>query len=184
MIIEPLELKTCTLRRLAAEDAAPIAKLANNPQISRLMRNQFPYPYRLADAEGFIEFSNAETSRGIHLAIEVDGLAVGVVGLAPGESGEVHARTAEIGYWVGEPYWGRGIASEAARALTDLVFEAGDLLRVFATVFDGNPASCRVLEKAGYTKEGIMRAHVEKSGKILDAHLYAKLNPTLGDSLN
>ena len=183
MLEDALTLTTCTLRRLVPSDAGSIARYANNPKVARWMRHRFPSPYQLTDAESFIALDTGDEASEKHFAIEVDGDAVGVIGLMPGEPGEVHQRTAEIGYWIGEPYWGRGIASDAALALSDAAFAEGRLLRIYASVYDGNTNSCRVLEKAGFEKEGIMRAYVEKNGEILDAHLYAKLSPALRNDL-
>lgn len=182
MFDKPIKLEGCRLRGLVESDAESIAELADNPEVARRMRNLFPSPYRVEDARWFIDHCARGDSVETHLAIDVAGRAAGVVGLIPGEAGEVHARTAEIGYWIGEPFWGRGIATQVVSALCRLAFENSDLLRIFATVFEGNTASCRVLEKAGFTREGVMRAHVEKGGEILDAHLFAKINPCLHEA--
>ncbi len=106
-------------------------------------------------------------------AIEVDGDAAGGIGVFLQE--DVARRSAEIGYWVGEAHWGRGIATDVVRRFTDWAFETYDLLRLYALVFDGNRGSCRVLEKAGYQLEGRMRKAVVKEGKVLDQLIYAKL---------
>ena len=180
MIEDPIELGPCSLRRLVPGDAVSVAEFANNPKVSRFMRNRFPYPYHLGDAQQFIEFAIEEGRADLHVAIDVGGRAIGVAGLIPGDAGEVHEHAAEIGYWIGEPFWGQGIASAAVRGLTEYAFAHTGLLRIYATVYEGNTASCRVLEKAGYTKEGVLRSHVEKAGEILDAHLYARISPSLG----
>ena len=176
---EPLSLATCTLRGFEVSDARSIAEVADNPKVAMRLRNVFPSPYTLSDAEEFVALCIGAGNANLHRAIAIDGEAVGAIGITPGEKGEVHQRTAEIGYWLGEPYWGRGIVTDALNGFSDYLFERTDLLRLFATVYDGNSASCRVLEKAGFEKEGVMRAFVEKNGEILDAHLYAKLSPAL-----
>ena len=106
-----------------------------------------------------------------HFAIAVDGKAVGGIGFHPGK--DVGRRTAEIGYWLGEPYWGRGIVSEALRAVTEHAFAKHDLVRLQAHVFEWNTASARVLEKAGYTREARLRKSVTKEGRTVDSYLYA-----------
>lgn len=176
----PLKLSTCTLRPLKISDAGSIAELANNPKIAMRLRNVFPSPYSPSDAEKFITLLIRPDYGEVVRGIDFDGVVVGAIGIKLGEKGEVCQRTAEVGYWLGEPYWGRGIVTDVVRAFTDHVFERTELLRISANVFDGNFASCRVLEKAGFQKEGVMRAYVEKNEEILDAHLYAKLSPTLG----
>ncbi|MGH7406412.1 MAG: GNAT family N-acetyltransferase [Candidatus Methylomirabilales bacterium] len=99
------------------------------------------------------------------------GEAVGRIGLDL--QTDVHRRSAEIGFWLAEPYWGRGIATEAVRAMTDFAFATFDLCRIFAGVFEWDPASVRVLEKAGYAYEGRLRKSVTKDGQTIDAFLYA-----------
>jgi RimJ/RimL family protein N-acetyltransferase len=107
--------------------------------------------------------------------MEVNGEAVGGIGLEP--QADVARRSAEIGYWLGEAYWGRGIATEAVRAVTDYGFAHGDLVRIYATVFEWNRASMRVLEKAGYQLEGRRRQAVTKDGQTIDDLLYAIIRP-------
>ncbi len=104
-------------------------------------------------------------------AIDIDGQAVGAIGIHPRVNEECH--TAEIGYWLGEAYWGRGIATAAVRGLAQSALEKTDLYRLFANVFSSNPASMRVLEKAGFQREGILRRAVVKEGVLLDTVVYA-----------
>ena len=111
----------------------------------------------------------------LNFAIVLDGEPIGGAGLEP--QLDVNRLTAEIGYWVAEPHWGKGIATEAARRLTEYAFEAFPFERLEAAVFEWNPASCRVLEKAGYRREGKLRRSVVKDGRIGDAFVYAKLRP-------
>ncbi len=161
------------LRPLQSADAPSIAAAADDPAIARWLRNGFPSPYTLADAESFIaDFAEREEGER-HLGIEVDGRVVGVIGVVPGTPGDVHERTAEVGYWLGASHWGRGIATAAVTAMTRSLFAETELVRLQAAVYEGNRASCRVLEKAGFTKEATLRSYVFKRGEILDAHLYA-----------
>ncbi len=101
----------------------------------------------------------------------IDRQAVGAIGLE--RNNDVYVRSAEIGYWVGEPFWGRGIATDAVRMMTDYGFSAFNLCRIYAGVFEWNPASSRVLEKAGYVCEGRLRKGVTKDGRTIDQWLYA-----------
>ena len=153
---QTLSLKTCAVRPFVPGDAEAIARVADNPRIAARLRNVFPSPYTVSDAEQFIALSNSPDYQRVSRAIVVDGVAAGGIGITPGERGEVHQRTAEVGYWLGERFWGRGVVTDALRGFTDHLFEVTDLLRIYATVYDGNGASCRVLEKAGFEKEGVM----------------------------
>ncbi len=162
-----LRLPSCTIRPWRASDLESLVLHADNPRIAANLRDVFPSPYTRADGEAWL----AVAARPSNFAIEVDGAAVGGIGLRLGE--DVHRRTAEIGYWLGEAYWGRGIVTEAVGALTRWGVEAFDLVRVDAHVFAPNVASARVLEKNGYVLEGRLRRRVEKRGEILDALVYA-----------
>ena len=158
------------LRTFRPDDAPSLAANADNRAIWLNLRDQFPHPYRIADAERYIAAVRARP-RPTSLAIAVDGVAVGSVSLRPGE--DVERLSAELGYWLGEPYWGRGIVTAAVRAMTAHAFERLELVRVFAVPFVRNPASCRVLEKAGYVREGRLRRSAVKEGVLLDQDLYA-----------
>ena len=155
-------------------DAEAVVRHANNANVARQLRDRFPHPYTRADAQGFLKaaVSAADTS---NLAIEVDGEAVGAVGYVIGT--DVERYSAEIGYWLGEAYWGRGIATEALMLVTAHVFASANLLRLFALPFADNAGSIRVLEKAGYVREAILRSSSVKFGQPRDQVLYARLNP-------
>lgn len=167
-------LSSCTLRPWRAGDVRSLVRYADNPNVARNMRDRFPNPYRAADARAWIKRAVAETPA-TSLAIVVDGEAVGGVGVELGH--DVFRRSAEIGYWLGEPFWGRGIATETLRAMTAYAFEQFDICRLEAGVFDWNPASMRVLEKAGYTLEGRARLSVTKGERTGDRLLYALVRP-------
>ena len=163
-------LSRCVVRCFRPDDAPSLARHANNRAIWISLRDQFPHPYTLADAERWIgETTGLEPPT--HFAIAVDGAAVGAVGLHLKK--DIRRRTAEIGYWLGEEFWGRGITTEAVRAVTRDAFARFDLVRLYAGVFEGNRASMRVLEKAGYTREALLRKAVVKDGRTLDLVLYA-----------
>jgi RimJ/RimL family protein N-acetyltransferase len=160
---------TC-VRRFAPGDATSLAAAADNPRVARHLRDRFPSPYTLADARRWIDMV-AEQDPPTSFAIATEGRVIGGIGLDPGE--DVYRRSAELGYWLAEPYWGRGLATAAVRAVTDWAFANLDLIRVFARPMATNPASARVLEKAGYTLEGTLRAAVVKHGEVVDELVYA-----------
>ncbi len=152
------------------EDAAAIVRHANNRKVWIHLQDAFPYPYTLADAEEFLRKARRADPEA-HFAIAVGEEAVGAIGLRVGE--DIYYRSAEIGYWLGEAYWGRGIATAALKSLTEYAVAALKLCRVFGLPFTDNVASCRVLEKAGYVREAILRRSAVKDGVIKDQALYA-----------
>jgi [ribosomal protein S5]-alanine N-acetyltransferase len=159
-----------TIRNWRAGDEASLVQHANNRKIWRNVRDRFPSPYTLEDALWWIDFANSENPV-VNFAIEVGGVAVGGIGLILRD--DIYRLSAEIGYWLGEEYWGRGITSAAVRALSDYAFANFALCRLYAEVFEWNPASMRVLEKAGFQLEGRLRKCVIKDGQIIDVCLYA-----------
>lgn len=165
-----LRLSQCIIRNWRRADAPSIARYANNYKIWRNVRDRFPHPYTLMDAEEWVRYASRETPE-LSFAIEVGGEAAGGIGLLLKE--DIYRRTAEIGYWLGEPFWGRGIMTEAVRALTGHAFATFDLARIYAGVFESNPASMRVLEKAGYAFEARLRKAVTKEGRTMDEFIYA-----------
>jgi ribosomal-protein-alanine N-acetyltransferase len=158
------------LRPWQPGDEESLACHANNPKIWRNVRDRFPHPYTRADAEAWIAIASTDTPL-TNFAIAVDGAAVGGIGVMLQE--DVSRKSAEIGYWLGEAYWGRGIVTAAVRAMTDYAFATFDLCRLYANVFEWNPASMRVLEKAGYEFEGRRRKSAIKEGQIIDEMIYA-----------
>ena len=166
-----LKLEHCTIRDWRMDDAESVTKHANNRRVSANLRDRFPYPYRIQDAKNFLERTVAKQPR-TNFCIEINGRAVGGIGLHLGE--DVHRHTAEFGYWLGEEFWGRGIMSEVVPAFVDYCFEKFSLHRMSAQTFSTNPASARILEKAGFVFDGCLRKNVVKDGKILDSLLYAK----------
>jgi len=160
----------CLLRPLVAADAESLARHANDRGVWENLRDRFPHPYALADAEAYIAHTAARPIQ-TSFAIVVDDRAIGSIGLMLGE--DIARRTAEVGYWIGREFWGRGITVEALQAITRYAFETLSLDRVFAVPFATTTRSARVLEKAGYVKEGVMRHSAVKDGKLLDQLLYA-----------
>jgi RimJ/RimL family protein N-acetyltransferase len=154
-------------------DASAIVRHANNVNVARQLRDRFPHPYTPRHALEFLEFATA-AEPSTHFAIEVEGEAVGSVAFVRGS--DVERYSAEIGYWLGESLWGRGITTESVSLVTDYVFTNTDILRLFALPFADNTASRRVLEKAGYGCEGILRASAVKFGEPRDQALYSRIN--------
>ena len=167
----PLVLERCTIRRWRLDDAAPLAKHANNRKIWLGLRDLFPHPYTIDDANEFLR-RELRTQPITNFSIDIDGLAVGGIGIRIGE--DVYRHTAELGYWLSEDFWGHGITSEAVPAFSNYCFENFPLHRIYAEPYANNPASARVLEKAGFVLEGRLKNNVFKDGQILDSLLYAK----------
>ena len=147
-----------------------LVRHANNYEVWRHLRDRFPHPYTRADADEWIAFAQQQDPQ-TQFAIEVHGEATGGIGLML--RNDVERCSAEIGYWLGEAVWGKGVATAAVQALTDYGFTAFGLTRIFAVPFANSQASMRVLEKAGYVREGVMRRSAIKEGVVLDQVLYA-----------
>ncbi|MDH3217869.1 MAG: GNAT family N-acetyltransferase, partial [Candidatus Krumholzibacteria bacterium] len=160
-----IELKRCQVRSFTLGDAESLALHADNRKVWINLRDTFPHPYSPSDAQAFIEESLTEQPQ-TSFAIAVGAQAVGGIGLRL--QSDVERVSAEIGYWLGETFWGRGITTEALRATTDYAIEEYHLTRVYAVPFAWNNASLRVLEKAGYTLEGRMRRSAVKNGQVVD----------------
>ncbi len=167
-MIEP----TFSLREWKLSDAKNLASAINNKKILENLRDGIPYPYTEKDGEEFINaMLSADKNSTFAFAIDVEGKAVGSIGIF--RQTNIHFRTAELGYYLAEEYWGKGIMTEAVKQACKYVFDNSDILRIYAEPFAYNTASCRVLEKAGFRFEGLMRANAIKSGKVLDMKLYA-----------
>jgi ribosomal-protein-alanine N-acetyltransferase len=164
------------IRDLVDEDVVSITRYANNPRVAGVLRDLFPHPYFEKDAREFISRTNAQTPRKA-FAIATTEEAFGVIGYIPGL--DVYRFSAEIGYWIGEPFWGQGIMTSVVETFCDFLFDSYQYNRLCACIFSSNPASGRVLEKAGFTREGIIKAHVVKNGELLDEHMYSRLRPGL-----
>ncbi|WP_266364381.1 GNAT family N-acetyltransferase [Tellurirhabdus rosea] len=167
-----IRLHTCTLRPWRDGDENSLAELASNRKIWDRVRDFFPNPYTLRDATSWIRM-NRSYQMPVNLAIEIDGRAVGNVGFTIKE--DIYRYNAEIGYWLGEPYWGRGIMSEAVPAMVEYVFHNFQINRLYACVLEGNSASMRVLEGAGFRPEAVMRKAAVKNNRYLDEHIFAML---------
>lgn len=163
-----------TLRQWKQEDAEAIAIAANNEKIAANLRNSFPYPYTIEDAKCYV---NGCIARGenqqLTKAIATDGKAIGSIGIFIQD--DIYKKSAELGYWLSEEYWGKGIMTEAIKQICREAFDKFDIIRIFAEPFAYNTGSRRVLEKAGFTYEGTMRNGVFKNGKIHSYCMYSLL---------
>ena len=160
------------LRPWRETDAAACAALADDEGVAANLRDVFPHPYTEQDARDFIALClAADPDEALFRAVEVDGAFAGSVTLTCGT--DVARKSAELGYWFGRPFWGKGVATEAVRQMCARGFGEWDIVRIFAEPFSHNCASCRVLEKNGFTHEGTKHLSVYKRGKLLDSEMYA-----------
>jgi RimJ/RimL family protein N-acetyltransferase len=162
------------LRPWAKSDVQALVHHANNLNVAKHLRDRFPHPYTRAHAFAFLTHASSSDSV-TNFAIDVGGVAVGGIGYVRGS--DVERYSAEVGYWLGEEYWGRGIVTDALLVLTRHLFSEVRLLRAFALPLADNAGSVRVLEKAGYEREGLLRASCVKFGEARDQLLYARINP-------
>ena len=169
-----IPLKSCVVRSWRLVDAEAVARHANNRKIWMNLRDAFPHPYSRDDAREFIKSVRTRAPE-TTFAIALNEDAVGSVGfvLRP----DVERVSAEIGYWLAEPFWGRGISTEALVAVTGYAIATHTLTRIYALPFAWNTASCRVLEKNGYVLEGRLRRSAIKNGVITDQLQYAFVVP-------
>lgn len=160
------------LREFTPDDKYRMAEIANNKKIADNLRDGFPHPYSLKDAEVFIDMCLKMNPPQI-FAIEYNGIYVGNIGVIKGQ--DVYRKSGEIGYFLAEPYWNKGIMPEAVNLVCDYAFSNLDVVRIFTGVFDYNPASQRVLEKCGFTKEAVFKNAIFKNGILCNEIRYAKL---------
>ena len=161
-----------SIRTWKQTDAKALSDALSNKKILNNLRDGLPYPYTKEDALDYINFIlSSNPNNTFAYAIDVDGVAVGSIGAFRQEN--IHYRTAEVGYYLAEEFWGKGIMTEAVRLLCSEVFAKTDIIRIYAEPFAYNTGSRRVLEKAGFQFEGIMKCNAVKNGQILDMALYA-----------
>lgn len=162
----------CSIRKWKLTDAKTLANLLNNKNIQNNLRDGLPYPYTQKDAEYYIsDMLSADPDKTFAFAITVDDMAIGSIGVFRRDN--IHFRTAEMGYYIGEAYWGRGYGASAIKQTSQYIFEHTNIIRIFAEPFADNAASCRALEKAGFQNEGLMRSNAVKNGRVLDMKLYS-----------
>lgn len=167
-----LDLGDLQIRSWRKSDLDALLRHANNPNIAANLRDQFPHPYTRRDAIDYLAFVRDQRPERA-FAIQYRGEAIGGLGFQIGL--DIARVSAEIGYWVSEAYWGRGFATRVVEAVTEWGFSEYKLARIFALVFAYNTPSIRVLEKAGYEREGVLRRSAVKNGVILDQLMYAKV---------
>lgn len=160
------------IRQWKNEDLQELVTQADNINVWNNLRNYFPHPYTEEHGKAWLE-KVVDALPAINMAIEADGKLAGGIGLILNV--DVYIKSAEIGYWLGEQYWGKGIATEAVRQMTEYAFYYFDLVRLYAEVFETNKASMRVLEKNGYYLEGVRRKAVFKNDVLMDDYIWVKL---------
>ena len=160
------------IRSYKTEDKTSLLKYANNAIVSANLRDSFPYPYTFEDAERWIDAAVKQNPE-LTFAIADNKELIGGIGITL--QPDVFRYSAEIGYWLAEPFWGNGIATRSVKALTEYVFNNFEINRIFAGVFENNDSSERVLIKSGYKLEGILHKAVYKRNKFLDQKIYAIL---------
>ncbi len=161
-----------SIRKWRIDDKSDLAINLNNLKILNNLRDGVPYPYTERDAEEFIRTMLSENiDSTFSFAITLDGKVIGSIGVF--RQNNIHFRTAEIGYYIGESYWGNGYATSAIKQVCEYVFENTDIIRIFAEPFANNKASCRALEKAGFQYEGTLKSNAVKCGSIVDMKMYA-----------
>ncbi len=162
----------CKIREWQIEDAENLASVINNKKIQDNLRDGIPYPYTVEEAKEYItSMLSADKDETYAFAITVDNKAIGSIGVF--RCNNIHFRSAEMGYYIAESYWGKGIGTSAVKQTCKYIFEHTDIIRIFAEPFAYNTASCHILEKAGFQCEDILRKNAVKNGVILDMKMYA-----------
>lgn len=176
MLPREIPLGRSLLRPWRWSDRAALLRHANDRAVWRNLRDVFPHPYTEADADAWLGHAAGDPAPAGLWAIEVDGEAAGTIGLTPGH--DVERWCWEVGYWLGQPFWGRGIVPEALRAVTEAAFREPGVIRVHAPVFSWNRQSMRALEKAGYRREAVLARGAIKDGTVVDRVVYAVTRDT------
>ena len=164
----------CRIRKWELADAKDLAAALSNTKIQDNLRDGLPYPYTEQDGIDYISsMLSADENDTFAFAITVDEKVIGSIGVF--RQGNIHKQTAEVGYYIAEEYWGKGIMTEAIKQTCKYVFDKSDIIRIYAEPFAYNAASCRVLEKAGFQYEGTLRKNAVKNGKVIDMKMYSLL---------
>lgn len=165
---------TCRIRKWEMSDARDLAEALSNTKVQDNLRDGLPYPYTEQDGKDFIsDMLAADENETFAFAVTADSKVIGSIGVFRQQN--IHRRTAELGYYIAEGYWGRGLMTEAVTQVCRHVFEHSDIIRIYAEPFAYNAASCRVLEKAGFKYEGTLRDNAVKNGKVIDMKMYSLL---------
>lgn len=164
----------CRIRKWELSDAKDLAAALSNKKVQDNLRDGLPYPYTEQDGKEFISaMLSADENETFAFAIMVDDKVVGSIGIF--RQGNIHSQTAELGYYIAEEYWDKGIMTEAVKQICEYVFGDSDIIRIYAEPFAYNIASCRVLEKVGFQYEGTLRSNAVKNGKVIDMEMYSLL---------
>ena len=164
----------CRIRKWELSDAKDLAAALSNKKVQDNLRDGLPYPYTEQDGKEFISaMLSADESETFAFAITVDNMVIGSIGIF--RQGNIHRQIAELGYYIAEEYWGKGIMTEAVKQICEYVFANSDIIRIYAEPFAYNIASCRVLEKVGFQYEGTLRSNAVKNGRVIDMEMYSLL---------
>ncbi len=151
-----------------------LAAALSNRKIQDNLRDGLPYPYTVQDGTDYISaMLSADENETFAFAVTADGKVIGSIGVF--RQGNIHRQTAELGYYIAEEYWGKGVMTEAVKQICEYVFDKSEIIRIYAEPFAHNVASCRVLEKAGFQYEGTLRSNAVKNGKVIDMKMYSLL---------
>ncbi len=171
----------CRIRKWELSDAKDLAAALSNKKVQDNLRDGLPYPYTVQDGKEFISaMLSADENETFAFAIMVDDKVVGSIGIF--RQGNIHSQTAELGYYIAEEYWGKGIMTEAVKQICEYVFGDSDIIRIYAEPFAYNIASCRVLEKVGFQYEGTLRSNAVKNGKVIDMKMYSLIKEEYYDN--
>ena len=171
----------CRIRKWKLSDAKDLAAALSNKKVQDNLRDGLPYPYTEQDGKEFISaMLSADESETFAFAITVDNMVIGSIGIF--RQGNIHRQTAELGYYIAEEYWGKGIMTEAVKQICEYVFANSDIIRIYAEPFAYNIASCRVLEKVGFQYEGTLRSNAVKNGKVIDMKMYSLIKEEYYDN--
>lgn len=164
----------CRIRKWEMSDARDLAEALSNTKVQDNLRDGLPYPYTEQDGKDFIsDMLAADENETFAFAVTADSKVIGSIGVFRQQN--IHRQTAELGYYIAEEYWGRGLMTEAVTQVCRHVFENSDIIRIYAEPFAYNAASCRVLEKAGFKYEVTLRDNAVKNGKVIDMKMYSLL---------
>lgn len=164
----------CRIRKWELSDAKDLAAALSNKKVQDNLRDGLPYPYTEQDGKEFISaMLSADENETFAFDITVDNMVLGSIGIF--RQGNIHRQTAELGYYIAEEYWGKGIMTEAVKQICEYVFANSDIIRIYAEPFAYNIASCRVLEKVGFQYEGTLRSNAVKNSKVIDMKMYSLL---------
>lgn len=163
------------LRKWCIDDSKPLANIANNKKISDNLRDGFPHPYRLSDADDWIKMVLQKETPSFFFAIDYNNELAGSIGAVIKE--DIYRKTAEIGYFLGESFWGKGIATRSIKLMVDILFKQTDVVRIYAEPFFHNKASRSALDKAGFEHEATLKKNIFKNGVIMDSCIYACFRP-------